>query len=205
MRLIPHDTTFFDLFDEQADNVVRAAEEMAALFADFDNLAKHAATLDDIEHHGDDLTHQLHNRIDETFITPLDKEDMRALSSALDDVVDLIEAAASRMVIYKVDQPQPDIARLGDFLVQITRTTREAVRALRVLKDRDTLKKLFVEIHRIENASDETYRQALGRLFEQTDPICILKWKEIYDRVEVAVDKCEDVANIVEHIAVKYA
>jgi uncharacterized protein len=205
MRLIPRDTAFFDLFDQQAQLMVRAAKVLAQVFDDFENLKAHADTLDKLEDEADEVTHELQNRVDETFITPLDKEDMRALSSGLDDVVDQIEAAASRMVIYHVGKPEPELARMAELLCQITEETAQAIRALRTLKDRATLKKLFIAIHKTENASDTTYRQALSRLFDSTDAIYIIKWKEIYERIEESVDKCEDVANVIESIMVKYA
>jgi uncharacterized protein len=201
------DTTFYTMLEAQAEAAVRAAVEFYEISQDFSNLEQRIRKIEDIEHEADGITHKLHNKIDSTFVTPLDKEDLRALSGALDDITDFIEAATGRVALYRLEVPRPDLAPLVGQLVQITQATREAVAALRNMQNRKALNALFIRIHEIENDSDQAYREALANLFNapNPDPLMVIKWKEIYDRVEIAVDKCEDVANIVESVVVKYA
>jgi len=207
LRLFGQDTTFYDLLEAQAEAAHRAALTFHKLTRNFLNMAEYAAQIDRIEKEADELTHQLANRIDATFVTPLDKEDLHALSSALDDVTDLIEAAAARLQLYNLTVPRPDIGPLVGLLVQITEATHDAVSELRQLRRREVMQPLFVRIHEIENESDSAFRLALATLFNAPDPepLMVMKWKEIYDRVEMAIDKCETVSDIVESVVVKYA
>jgi uncharacterized protein len=210
MRFLPQDTVFFDLFDAQVDLVVEAAASFSRLASDFGRLTDEARTLDDIEHRADEITHELANRVDAMFVTPFDKEDISSLYGTLDDIIDLLEAAVTRMVLYQVDAPPPELVTLSQLMVEITRLLAEAVKGLRRIKNRDKLRQLFVEIHRVENESDGVYRQALRRLYDLPDVtpaglLRLMKWKEIVDRFEMATDKCEDAANAVESMVVKYA
>ena len=198
---------FYALLEKQAQAAVDAAKEFQVLVNDFANLATHAAIIKEIESEADHITHELANRIDATFVTPLDKEDLHALSSELDDVTDCIEACAGRMEIYQLKQVRPDLEGLVVLLVQITEATLEAVKTLRTKPNRDNVQSLFIRIHQIENEHDAAFRKALATLLNapDADPIKVIKWKEIYDRIEKAVDKCEDVAHIIESVVVKYA
>jgi len=198
---------FYELLEKQAQAAVDAATEFQVLVGDFANLAKHAARIKEIESEADHITHELANRIDATFVTPLDKEDLHALSSELDDVTDCIEACTGRMALYQLTQLRPDLAGLVEMLVRITEATREAVKALRTKPNRDNVQDLFIHIHQIENEHDAAFRKALAGLLNapDADPIKVIKWKEVYDRIETAVDKCEDVAHIIESVVVKYA
>lgn len=207
MRLFGKDTIFFDLLEAQAEAAHRAAVVFHRLTRNFENIAEYAAEVDKIEKEADEITHQLANRVDATFVTPLDKEDLNALSNALDDITDMIEATVARWALYRITVPRPDVGALVGLLVQITDSTREAVAALRQLKNRAEMQPLLVRIHEIENESDKAFRSALADLFygPNPDPLTVIKWKEMYDRIEMAVDKCETVANIVESVAVKYA
>jgi len=198
---------FYELLEKQAQAAVSAAKEFHALVNDFANLAGYAARIKEIESEADHITHELANRIDATFVTPLDKEDLHALSSELDDVTDCIEACAGRMEIYQLKQVRPDLEGLVMLLVQITEATLEAVKTLRTKPNRDNVQSLFIRIHQIENEHDAAFRNALATLLNapDADPIKVIKWKEIYDRIEAAVDKCEDVAHVIESVVVKYA
>lgn len=198
---------FYALLEKQAQAAVDAAKEFQALVNDFENLAKHAARIKEIESEADHITHELANRIDATFVTPLDKEDLHALSSELDDVTDCIEACTGRMALYELKQLRPDLAGLVVLLVQITEATLETVKVLRTKPSRDNIQSLFIRIHQIENEHDAAFRKALASLLNapDADPINVIKWKAVYDRIEVAVDKCEDVAHIIESVVVKYA
>jgi hypothetical protein len=198
---------FYELLEKQAQLAVDAAKEFQALVNDFTSLAHYATKIKEIESAADHITHELANRIDTTFVTPLDKEDLHALSSELDDVTDCIEACSGRMALYQLKQARPDLGALVFLLVQITEATREAVKALRNKPNRDDIQDLFIHIHQIENEHDALFRKALADLLNapDADPIKVIKWKEVYDRIEAAVDKCEDVANVIESVVVKYA
>ena len=209
MRLpgISRKQIFYELLEKQAQAAVDAASEFQLLVNDFANLARYAARIKEIESEADHVTHELANRIDATFVTPLDKEDLHALSSALDDVTDCIEACTGRMALYELKQLRPDLAGLVMLLVQITEATLEAVKILRTKPKRDNVQDLFIHIHQIENEHDAAFRKALATLLNapDADPINAIKWKAVYDRIEVAVDKCEDVAHVIESVVVKYA
>jgi len=198
---------FYELLEKQAQLAVDAAKEFQALANDFSNLTPYAVRIKEIETEADHITHELANRIDTTFVTPLDKEDLHALSSELDDVTDCIEACTGRMSLYELKQVRPDLGGLAMLLLQITEATREAVKALRDKPNRDDIQELFIHIHQIENEHDALFRKALAALLNapDADPITAIKWKEVYDRLEAAVDKCEDVANVIESVVVKYA
>ncbi len=198
---------FYELLEKQATAAVSAAKEFYTLANDFANLAAHAVRIKEIESEADHITHELANTIDATFVTPLDKEDLRALSTELDDVTDYIEACTGRMALYKLTQARPDLVSLVTMLVNITEATFEAVKSLRTMPSRDKMRNILIRIHQIENEHDAAFRKALADLLNapDADPIMIIKWKEIYDRIETSVDKCEDVANIIESVVVKYA
>ena len=207
MSLFGKDLSFYTLLEQQAEAAHRAAKAFHALTKDFSRCSEYVKQIEDIEHEADDITHQLANKVDRTFVTPLDKEDLHALSSGLDDITDMIEATTARIQLYKLETLRPDLEPLVFKLVQVTQATHEAVKGLRDLKNRTALHNAFIHIHELENESDQSFRNALGALFSMPnpDPLMVMKWKEVYDRVETAVDKCEDVANIVESVVVKYA
>jgi predicted phosphate transport protein (TIGR00153 family) len=207
LGLFGRDPSFYNLLESLAESAVKAAECFHALTCDFSRRDEHVGQIVRIEKEADETTHELARRTDRTFITPLDKEDLIALAGVLDDITDAIEAAVGRLVLYRLTIPRPDIEPMVASLVQITRLTRQAVAALPRLQDKAALQKLFIAIHHVENDSDRAYRQALQDLFDNPgpDPLMVVKWKEIYDRIEIAVDKCEDVANVVESVVAKYA
>lgn len=202
------DTALYDLLEEQAKVATRTAEAFQTMVRDFGNLKHHAEIMDKLENEGDKLTHELQGRIATMFITPLDKEDLRELSSNLDDVTDLIEAAGARAELYSLTGPRPELVKLAELLVEASKLTQDAVGELRngftkSQKLRDTLK----EIHTVENESDRVFRTALKNLFDEPgiDPLTVIKWKEMFDRMENAIDKCEHIAAIIGTIIDKYA
>ena len=200
--------SLYALLERQANVAVRSAEEFLAMCRDMGNVAKHAQRLDDLEHEGDVATHELQNSIAATFITPLDKEDLRELSQALDDITDLIEAAAARAELYRLSKARPDLEHSAKLLHRLTVLTEEAVTDLRNgFRKSKKLQETLREIHTVENESDQAFRQALKALFDEPgiDALSVIKWKEMYDRIENASDKCEQVAAIVGTIIVKYA
>lgn len=204
---IQKDTVFHELLAAQAQVAYEAAIEFHELSKDFTSINQRIQTLNEIEHRGDDLTHELQQKIVETFITPLDKEDLRVLSQALDDVTDMVEAAAVRIHLYNMEKPRPDLEPLVDGLVRTTELVVDAMKELRNGVHRTKkLEEKLKDIHTAENQNDHLFRDALKRLFQQnSDPLDVIKWKEIYDRIEVAVDKCEDIAKITGMILTKYA
>jgi len=200
-------TAFHTLLEAQADAACRAAEEFAHLAGDFGDIEECARRIKEIEHEADELTHELANKIDATFVTPLDKEDLSALASRLDDVTDAIEEASDRILLYRLNTARPDLVPMAACLIEATAATRAAVGSLRALKGRDALRPILVRVHNAENQGDTLYRRALADLFnaDGADPILVMKWKEVYDRIELAYDSCEDVSNVVESVAIKYA
>jgi predicted phosphate transport protein (TIGR00153 family) len=204
---VNRDTTFYDLLEAQAETAHQAAIMFQHLTTDFTHLAEHVAAIDHLESEGDTLTHQLANKADSTFVTPLDKEDLHALSNSLDDITDMIDSCTARIELYEIKQPREDLEGLVKLLVEITEVTVTAVTFLRTLKSRDKIHDILGRIHALENQADRRFRKALGALVNapNADPIEVMKWKEIYDRIERAVDQCERVANLVESVVIKYA
>ncbi len=207
MSLFGKDTSFYDILEAQASIAAQAAEGLLAQIRDLSLAAEHAQKIKDLENQGDTLSRTLFHKTDATFVTPLDKEDLHALAGALDDVTDHIEAAAARVSLYEFKESRPDVEPLVKLLVEVTAATLEAVSTLRDLSKSEKFQPLFNRIHALEDDSDIHFRQALAKLFNAPDanPINVLKWKEIYDRVEKAVDKCANVANVIDGVRVKYA
>ena len=202
------DLGIYVLLENQANLAKRCADQFKELSGDFGRLDHYASVLEDLEHEGDNLTHELQNRIATTFITPLDKEDLKELSSALDDVADYIEAAAARAQLYKLKSVRPELVQLSDLLVEIAILTERAVGTLRNgFSKTNDLKQILRDMHTVENESDKIFRSALANLFDEPgiDPLEVIKWKEMFDRIETAVDKCEHIAAIIGTILVKYA
>jgi predicted phosphate transport protein (TIGR00153 family) len=202
-RLMPHDQTFFEMFVELAETVQGGAQAMVDMLENYTNPQAHAERIKEFEHRGDTLTHSVMRRLNSTFITPFDREDIHELSSKIDDVLDLIDAAAIRLVIYRVDRIRPGVTDLARIVLQ---ATDQVVRALRVLEKRDHILDHCIEINRLENEADRLSRNLIAELFDsEKDPVQIIKWKEIIEVLEIAADKCEDVANVIETVALKSA
>ncbi len=207
MPFFGQDPVFYDLLEAQAEAAHKAAQTFQALAQDMSQAARFAEAAKKIEAEADTLTHDLVSKADAKFITPLDKGDLHGLSHALDNITDTLEATIARVALYRLTQPRPDLAPMAERLTQITQATREGVAYLRHLKDHKTLAPILVRIHELENASDLAYRQALADLLNgaDADPLLVIKWKEIYDRIEVVADECENVADVLESLVVKYA
>ncbi|MCO5297352.1 MAG: DUF47 family protein [Fimbriimonadaceae bacterium] len=202
------ETVVYDLLEGQAKIAMRSADAFLAMVHDFGNLPHHAKVLDELEGEGDTLTHELQNRLATMFITPLDKEDLRELSQALDDVTDLIEAAAARAELYSLTGPREDLLPVVELLQHLTQLTDSAIRELRNGFSKSvSLRETLREIHTVENQSDKAFRKALKNLFDQPgiEALEVIKWKEMFDRIEQASDKCEHIAAIVGTIIDKYA
>ncbi|MGC9997866.1 MAG: DUF47 family protein [Terriglobia bacterium] len=203
MQLIPRDGKFYDLFNEQAQNIYEAAQVLVILFRDFKEVDKRVAEIKVAEHKGDQLTRSVMTKLNQTFITPFDREDIHALSSALDDVMDLVDAAASRLITYKVKFVTPGALQLADVIL---RGAEILVKAISELKRPQNILKYCEQLNQIEEESDRIKGECIARLFEDsTLPIEIIKWKEIYEVLEAATDKCEDVSDVLAAVALKSA
>ena len=204
--IIPRNMAFFDLFDKAAAIAVRAAEAYAALGHDYANREEHVARIRQAEHDGDEVAHRGYDRLDQSFITPFDREDIESLMRRMDDVIDEIDAAAKRMMLYKIPETTPAFTKQTDVLLKACRLMEEAVARLRNLKKPNGLHDKLVEIHFLENVGDDNNHAALAELFEQGgNPLLVMKWKEIYDMTERAIDRCEDIANTIRGIMLKNA
>ena len=202
-RFLPREQSFFDMFVELAENIHAGAQALAEMLTNYSDVAAKAGHIKDLEHKGDEITHALLTRLNQTFITPFDREDIHELSSKIDDVLDLVDAAASRMVIYRVDLVRPGVADLARILAL---ATGQVAAAVHVLAKHDHILDYCIEINRLENESDRLCRTLIAQLFdEEKDPVQIIKWKEIIEVIETAVDKCEDVANVIESVTLKSA
>ena len=204
--LIPKEQKFFELFELQATHNVEAARIFKELSERWSLDSDAFSRLEDIEHEADITTHEVYDRLNRTFVTPFDREDIHALASELDDVVDLIQSIASRMKLYRVERSTEALSQLLDTLYRSTENIRKAITEL---KNPDKARRVLdycIEVNRLENAGDRALEIAISKLFQGTpDPLEVIKWKEIYEVTEAAIDKCEDVANIIESILVKQA
>ncbi|MBE7464575.1 MAG: DUF47 domain-containing protein [Planctomycetes bacterium] len=201
------DKHFFDLFERAAENMVRTAELFKEMLTEFDRRQEILGAIREAEHRGDAITHETITRLDQTFITPLDREDIHHLIAETDEVVDLLDCAAQRIVLYKVSRPTEDYVKQAQIALETARMLAEAIRALRTLKKPEQLSDLLIRIHGWENKGDELYHAMLARLFEdyRHDPIFVIQWKELYELVESAIDACETVAHVIRSIMVKNA
>jgi predicted phosphate transport protein (TIGR00153 family) len=187
--------------------VNKGAKALEDMLTNFTDVEDKAFRIKETEHDGDEIVHNMMRKLNTTFVTPLDREDIHALTSALDDILDFIEAAADRMVLYEIDEPTESAIKLAQILAEATAITQGAVKALREMnKNSDAIREACVAINRLENRGDQVNRAAMAKLFQQHDkPMEALKWREIYHNIETAVDKCEDVADILESTVLKNA
>ncbi|HUI84155.1 MAG TPA: DUF47 family protein [Candidatus Binatia bacterium] len=204
-RLIPRETRFFDMFAEIANNVVEGARVLCELLDNWDYQRAPAVVqqIKEIETRGDDMTHRVLVKLNQTFITPFDREDIHLLASSLDDVLDFVYAASDRLVTYKITQPSPSARVLAGIILK---QAEELKKAIGLLNRNRHLLEHCVEINRLENEADRITREAIGRLFDGGyDPITLIKLKELLEILEQASDKAEDAANVLESVVVKNA
>ena len=206
MRFLPRDERFYDLFEASVKKVLEGATQLEQLFKDFKEVPTRVKQIKDVEHEADLITHNTIEMLNRTFVTPLDREDIHNLISSLDDVLDYIDACAQRLNLYKIATTSEEALLLAVILVKSVREVEQAVYTLRRLKGTDTIMKNCIEINRLETEGDTVCRAAVAKLFEpENDPLEVIKWKEIYETLENAIDRCEDVANVLEGIALKNA
>ena len=202
-RLVPRDESFFELFVRQAINIETAAQVLYDLITVFEEAPAKARRLRDLEHEGDEMTHEILRRLNTVFVTPIDHEDIHKLTTTMDDVLDHMEAAADLFILHKIEAPLPDMKAQADVLVRTTAAVREAIG---ILPKFSQLGPHAVEINRLENEGDRVYRQAVADLFSgDKRAMDVLKAKDIIDEMEAAIDKLEDVSDTLESIALKHA
>ena len=203
-NLIPREVRFFDLFDQQSENIIKAAQLLREQFYNFADARAKAHAIKEVEHQGDSLTHEIVKRLNTTFITPIDREDIHDLATRLDDVLDFMEAVAERLIVYRIKEPTSASRALTDVIVDIAHATDRTIKCLRTMDP--GFHEHAVEVNRLENSADKLLRDSLAELFDaQADPIEVIKWKEIYETLETVTDRCEDVANVIEGIILKMA
>jgi uncharacterized protein len=204
VRLIPKDTSFFELFAAMSNNLIDAARALVDLFADYHNVEAKIEEIRRIEHRGDEMTHSIMRKLNQTFITPFDREDIHTLASSLDDVVDFINAACARIVMYRITDPPAEAGQLARLILAQCKELEKAVSLLQ--KKSDDVLRHCVEINRLENEADQVSRVAIARLFDhETNPITLIKIKELLEFLETATDKAEDVADVLETVVLKNA
>lgn len=202
LRVVPQDRSFFDLFESLAGAVARGSEELLDLLKNYSDLDRRVGRILDVEHEGDELTHEIIRLLNTSFVVPFDREDVHHLASSLDDVLDSIEAAAEYLQLHKIEQPLPQMVSLTETLADAARKTAEAMPNLRRMKN---LEDYWIEINRLENEGDRFYRRTIAELFSgDYRAMDVLKWKEIIEQIEGAIDRLEDVANTIESISLKH-
>lgn len=203
--LQPHQDRFYRFFDEAAANAHKGAELLVEMLTHYSDVRAKAKGIKDVEHTGDELTHDAYALLNRIFVTPLDREDIAGLASSLDDILDLVEASADDFVVTGVSEPTGPAIEMAQIIEQAAAKVQEAVNLLPERRSHDKIRELVTEINTLENEGDHVYRSAMEELYKQQDPIYIIKWKQIYDHLERAIDRCEDVADELQGILLKYA
>ena len=203
MRILPRDEKFYDMFTELAIRLTASATLLHELFKSPGELNAKVAKIKGLEHEADNLTHDIIDRIDRTFVTPFDREDIHALASELDDVIDLIDGTARRATIFRIQKTRPAAVVLAEVLARAARTVEEGVRDMKSSKH---VYAISEKLKMLEEEGDAVYHEAMGALFgEGGDALEVVKWKDLYDKIEDALDQCEDVGNVLQSIALKNA
>jgi uncharacterized protein len=203
LPLIPREERFYDMFVEDAANVLTAARTLESFFTTYDERERIGAQLRELEHRGDQISHDIGHKLESTFVTPFDREDIIALVNRLDDILDFIEEIADTCILYRVAEPTEVARRQAEIITKQCIQLREALAHLRGFRG---LEPYWIEVHRLENDGDQITRQAVADLFRDgKDPLEVIKWKDVYDLLENTIDACEDAADVIERIVVKHA
>src|SRR3972149_1360671 len=200
--IIPQDKHFFNMLENESNNVLDGSKVFLDMLNNYENIKAIQQQIKDIEHQGDDFVHEIFEELNKTFITPIDHEDISALASAFDDVLDYIDGTATRLVLYEIEKPEENMIKLAEVLVTQATELNTALSGLRNLKNPREIEKRCIEVNRLENVADDIYKTSVAELFRRKDAIEIMKLKEVYERLEFATDKCEDAANIISDIVV---
>jgi hypothetical protein len=203
--LIPHDKIFFDLFEKQAGVMKEAAWQLVALTEDFTNVKEKRHEIEKLEHKGDQITHDIYNQLNSSFITPLDPEEISRLASTLDEVLDYIDGATEKMYYYNIGATDAHMIELAKLIHMSTSEIEGAVKGIRSIKDPRYIEERCIEVNRLENLADDVLAHAVTDLFKTDDAITIIKLKDIYEHLETATDYCEDAANVLSDIAIRHS
>lgn len=204
-RFLPRETSFFDFFEQHASLTIEGTKEFLSMVTTGANIASKCRRISDIEHETDTITHRCVEALHKTFITPIDRDAIHRLITRMDDIMDNVEAAAERIELYEISAMTADVRDLADVLHRSALQVEPAIRGLRTLKEPQATLKLCIDINRLENEADAILRRSVARLFkDEKDPITVIKWKEIYESLEEATDRCEDVANIIEGVILEH-
>jgi hypothetical protein len=205
-RFLPRETSFFDFFEQHAELTIEGTKEFLSMVTTGANIPAKCRRISDIEHETDTITHRCVEALHKTFITPIDRDQIHRLITRMDDIMDYVEAAAERIELYELTTMTADCRDLADALHRAAQQVEGAVRGLRTLKEPQQTLKLCIDINRLENETDAILRRSVARLFkDEKDPILVIKWKEIYENLESAADRCEDVANIIEGVILEHS
>lgn len=206
LSLVPREKKFFVLFEQSAQNAVKITQQLKDMVYIWENLKGRVGVINDLEHQGDAITHQIFEQLHRSVITPFDREDIALLAHSLDDVTDFIHAAADAMLLYRVERPTNRARELVGIAVEAVGEVEKAVSEMHNRIGRKQLLKRCIEINRLENLGDRVYRSGMAELFDDAADIAdVIKWREIYNHMESVIDRCEDIANILEGVAIKYA
>ena len=204
VQLFPREERFFDYFDRASEKIVKGARLFNEMMQDLSRAEEKARQIKDVEHEADHITHETVAKLHTTFVTPIDREFIYSLITKMDDILDLIDAACERVFLYKIKTSTPEVIELVNILGKATEQVAQGVRGLRDLKHSRSILDICIEINRLENEGDRIYRNALSVLFNSSsDPVEIIKWKDVYETLEDAIDRCEDIANVLEGIVLE--
>ncbi len=203
--IIPQDEVFFTLFERLAAVVVLASYRIVDLVDDYTSVREKVHQIEQLEHEGDKITHEIYEQLNQTFITPLDPEEISRLAAALDDILDYIKSTATRMYHYGIPGTDPHMVELAKLIQLSVVELEEAVKGIRTMKNPRQIEHRCIEVNRLENLADDVLHHAYDDLFKSTDAIAIIKRKDIYEHLEIATDKCEDVANVLSDIAIRHS
>jgi predicted phosphate transport protein (TIGR00153 family) len=201
--LIPQDKHFFNMLENVSQNVLDGSVALFDMLKNYENIKEKQRKIKDIEHKGDDFVHEIFEELNRNFITPIDHEDISKLASTFDDILDCIDGTAMRLVLFDIQKPEENMIKLAEVLLQQVKELNQSVPGLRKIKNPKEIEKRCIEINRLENVADDIYKTSVADLFKRKDAIEIMKLKDVYERLEFAIDKCEDVADIVGNIVVK--
>jgi uncharacterized protein Yka (UPF0111/DUF47 family) len=203
--VVPQDKVFFDLFDRMAQTVVSAADLLVDFVENFEDVKGKCHRMKQIEHRGDEITHEIYEQLNRTFITPLEPEEISRLASALDDILDYIDGTAQQMYSYGITETDDQMIELAKLIQLSVIEIEKAVTGIRTIKNPVLIEERCIEVNRLENVADNVLNHAIMDLFKTKDAITIIKLKDIYENLEMATDKCEDVANVLSDIAIRHS
>jgi len=202
--IIPQEKRFFDMIEKQSENVLIGVNALLDMLEHYENLDEKRKNIKKIENDGDKMVHDIFAELNKTFITPIDREDISKLTSSLDDILDNLEAVAERLVLYDIKKPCPYMCEFAQTLQKATHNVNQGINLLRNLKEEKQIRSYCREVNTLENEGDMLLRKATAELFKRKDAVEIIKIKELYDDMEAAIDRCEDVADVIGDILVKY-